>query len=294
MADSDQAAPGAPAEPLGTTAGDSDTGTAPEATPAEQAPATRLDEAGQDGVITSGQASQPRDTTSSGTEGASGDGEDGDGGTDGADGDGRQQPLLDAQRVEDLPEWAQKEIRSARKEAGDYRVRATAAEKAAQETQDRQAEVLERLAAAIGLTSDDDADDGEDGEGQAPDPEELSAAVTAAQAKARSAHVSLAVYRLSGEHDADPDALLDSRAFAEQVAELDPDADDFTDRVGEAIDAATAANPKLKATPTGQAPAQAAPSGGEFAGGPGGQSTADKSVEDFRADRRQRRRSGAA
>ncbi|MFE4203950.1 MULTISPECIES: hypothetical protein [Streptomyces] len=86
--------------------------------------------------------------------------------------------------------------------------------------------------------------------GQEATPEELTAQLTSAQAQARQTAVELAVYRTAREAGGDPDALLDSRRFADSLADIDP-AD--ADAVRAAVTAAVAANPKLSAAPVGPA-----------------------------------------
>lgn len=76
------------------------------------------------------------------------------------------------------------------------------------------------------------------------DPAELAKQVAAEQAKAREAAVQLAVYRTAGANGANPDALLDSASFLRTLAEVDPS---DTAAVAAAINAATEANPRLKA-----------------------------------------------
>lgn len=135
------------------------------------------------------------------------------------------------------------------------------AKEAAKAAQDRANAILK----AAGLTEDGKAD-----------PE---AAVTkatqerdAAMQKARDNAVQLTVYRSAGKAGADPDALLDSRGFAQAVKDLDPDAADFGDKVTEAIKAALKANPKLAAatgTQGGQGPAR---QGADHTGGSGSKS----------------------
>jgi hypothetical protein len=77
-----------------------------------------------------------------------------------------------------------------------------------------------------------------------------------AVAQARQTAVELAVYRSSSGAGADASALLDSRAFLTQVADLDPTAADFGDKVAAAIKAAIKANPKLASGPAVVAPSR--------------------------------------
>ncbi|CAM5332140.1 MULTISPECIES: hypothetical protein [Streptomyces] len=117
----------------------------------------------------------------------------------------------------------------------------------------RQAALLAKLAEKAGIELDD---------GKA-DPDKLAQQLTASQTKARQSAVELAVYRAASKHSADPEALLDSRGFLKQVDDLDPEADDFATKVGDAIKSAVESNPKLKSA---TAPAPPARSGTELAG----------------------------
>ncbi|MFE9340862.1 hypothetical protein [Streptomyces sp. NPDC007063] len=139
------------------------------------------------------------------------------------------------------------ELADARKEAGKTRV--TAKQKAADEARQELADKL------LGILDPSRA-------GQQATPEELTQQLSTAQEQARQTAVELAVYRTAREAGGDADALLDSRAFAEAVADLDP-----TDAaaVRTAVEAAVAANPKLAAA---QQPAGPPRSGTEFNGPP--------------------------
>lgn len=160
-----------------------------------------------------------------------------------------QQPAAAA--VDELPPWAQKEIKKLREEAAGNRVQAKeigdrlAAFESAQEQQ-RQA-----MAKALGLVTD-----------EPPTPEQLTeqlnatrAEVTAEQARARQAAVELAAFRAAAAAQADGNALLDSRSFVSALDGLDPSAGDFAQKVTEVISSAIEANPRYKLTP----PAPAAP-----------------------------------
>lgn len=152
-----------------------------------------------------------------------------------------------AEKVEDLPEWAQRTIRDLRKESGDRRAQATTAETERQK-------LLDGIATALGIKPEG---------AQTPKPEELTQQLTAAQAAQRQTAVELAVYRTASKHQGDPDALLDSRSFLDTVKDLDPTANDFAAKVDTAIKTAVEANQKLKA---GRAPGA---SSVDHAGGPG-------------------------
>lgn len=139
------------------------------------------------------------------------------------------------------------ELSAARKDAGKSRV--TAKQQAAD---DARADLAQQIGKALGLVKDD-----------APaDPAQLTQQLAAEQAKARQTAVELAVYRTAPAAGANPDALLDSRAFADAVATLDPT---DTDAITAAVKAAITANPRLAGQ---QAPAGPARGGAEFNGPP--------------------------
>jgi hypothetical protein len=135
------------------------------------------------------------------------------------------------QDVASLPQWAQDAIAQARQQAAGYRTRAQTAEQTSQAT-------LDRVAQALGLT----------GNGT-PDPAALAEQLTAAQAAQRQQQVENAVLRAAGRLGANPDALLDSRAFAAQLNQLDPAAGDFGTALEAAIKSAVAANTAYSAAP---------------------------------------------
>jgi alkylhydroperoxidase family enzyme len=147
-----------------------------------------------------------------------------------------------AQSVDQLPEWAQKELAKVRKEAGDYRTKAqTAADNA-------QKELTDKLAIALGLKPD-----------AASDPAALTASLTEAQSKAAQSARELAIFKAAAATGADPGRLLDSNSFMSSVAGLDP-ADGAA--VTAAIKDALASNSQLKAV-------QAAAASGTELGGTG-------------------------
>ncbi|MEE1814217.1 hypothetical protein PUR59_04175 [Streptomyces sp. SP18ES09] len=168
-----------------------------------------------------------------------------------------------------------KELEDARKDAG--KARTDAKKQAAEEAK---ASLVQELGKALGLVKDDDKD------AAPPDPAKLTAEIERATAAHRQTATELAVFKGASKHGADPDSLTDSRAFMAKLAKLDPGADDFSKKVGEAIKAAVADNPKLKAA--GQA--SAASASGEFTGGTGEpDSNGPQSIDDIRAARRKRR-----
>jgi len=132
------------------------------------------------------------------------------------------------EKVEDLPDWAQKVIRDLRDEAAGNRTGKNQAEQQHQQT-------LDKIATALGLKGDD-----------TKDPDKLAADLKDERDKTRRKTVELAVYRAAAQHDADPAALLDSRSFLDSLDDLDPNADDFGTRVGTRIADAVTKNSRLK------------------------------------------------
>ncbi|MGH3704196.1 MAG: hypothetical protein ACRDT9_06160, partial [Agromyces sp.] len=129
-------------------------------------------------------------------------------------------------KIESLDPAAQKIITDLRREAGDYRVKATTAES-------RTKAILE----AAGIVDK-------------TDPVEALKSTTAERdtfkTEAREASLKLAVYQAAGTAGGNPDALLDSNTFLASVRELDSTSSDFSTKVTDAIKAAVAANPTLK------------------------------------------------
>lgn len=138
------------------------------------------------------------------------------------------------------------------------------AEQRATEHADR-AERLQAALDAVGAALNPDASSGEQ------DPAQLAAAVAErdtqlaeVSAQLRTARVELAAHKSAGEHGARADRLLNSRAFLDTVAGLDPDGPKFEQQLGAAITAVVEADPDLyRATPA--APARG---GAEFNGPP--------------------------
>jgi len=201
-------------------------------------------------------ASSSDSDSSAGTSVGSGDGQDGaaDAGNDA--GDVGKKPQI---KGDFDPDRAARAIQAARD--GERK-----AKEAAKAANDRLAAVLR----AAGLTPD----------GKEDPAEQLKAAREAAEratARARQSAVELAVYRSAGKVGADPDAVLDSRAFLAAVADLDPDDADFGDKVNAAIKAAVKANPKLAAA--------ALSPGRQGADHTGGRTTKPKTLHDAVARR---------
>jgi hypothetical protein len=191
----------------------------------------------------------------------------------------------DAWRVEDLPPGAQKVIAKLRAENAKVRTDAKAAGEKAKASDEKFAGAVQAFMTAMGMTPEAEPE-------LTPEQRtsQLTEQLTAATAEhdktnraLRDARVELAVYRAAGRLGAEPDALLDSRSFLGEIADLDPDGDDFGTELAIAVREAVVNNPKLRAA---QAAAQP-PSGGEFSGGPAGRTDPESlSVDDFRAQRR--------
>ncbi|MFE6627356.1 hypothetical protein ACFVNB_08930 [Streptomyces rochei] len=96
--------------------------------------------------------------------------------------------------------------------------------------------ILAKLAEKAGVELDD---------GKA-DPQKLAEKLTATEAKARTNAVKLAVFQGAAAHQGDAEALLDSSSFLKRLDVLDPDADDFAEKVGEAIKDAVEKNARFK------------------------------------------------
>lgn len=114
-------------------------------------------------------------------------------------------------------------------------------------------ERVAKILAALGLKPDGKAD-----------PDELAKQHATASTDLRQSRIELAVFRTASKHQADADALLDSRTFLTGLADLDPSAADFGSKVEAAIKAAIKDNPKLKTA--GPTPVRNA---GEITGGSG-------------------------
>ncbi|MET4670825.1 hypothetical protein [Streptomyces sp. PvR018] len=164
------------------------------------------------------------------------------------------------------PAKFQKLVENLRGDVEAEKAKRTAAEKKAA---DDQAAFMKKVAGAFGIETD---------EQKPPTPEELSAQLAEAQTRtkasddrARQTQVELAVYKTAGTHGGDPDALLDSRQFANAIAKLDPADTGFDEAVGKAVKAAVDSNRKLAAkapepkepepTPAGGAPMDGAGNG---------------------------------
>lgn len=181
-------------------------------------------------------------------------------------------PAPSASSVDELPSWAQRELKKLRDEAAGNRVKANeTADALAQMRADQEAQ-RQAMAKALGLVSD-----------EPPTAEQLAEQLNATkaerdaqEARARQTAVELAVLRAAGTAQVDGNALLDSRSFVSTLDGLDPSAADFGQQVAAAINAAAEANSRYKleppapAVPPPPAPPSVPKSGGEFGAPPQG------------------------
>ncbi|WP_367128319.1 hypothetical protein [Saccharothrix sp. HUAS TT1] len=136
-------------------------------------------------------------------------------------------------------------------EARKWENRAKDNNKATQAEQAKLAGVL----AALGLKADGTED---------VKPEEITARLEQANSKAWTRGVHLQLHQLAPKHGADATALLDSMTFVnslDDLTDVDPDDADFTAQLDKRIQAAIAANPKLKADPGPTPPKRSGPDG---------------------------------
>ena len=179
-------------------------------------------------------------------------------------------------KVEDLPAWAQTHIKALRDENAKARTGLAEQKKATETVDSRLSTLMDGLAGALGLKTEETA--------APPDPEKLVGDLAARTTQLRDANVRLAVWELASKPEvgANTAHLMDSASFLRTLAGLDPEAVDFTDKLGAAVTAAVAADPTRFKAPAAQA--AHVPSGGDFTGGPGGRTKPeDMSVDDFRA-----------
>ncbi|WP_193118447.1 hypothetical protein [Brachybacterium tyrofermentans] len=153
--------------------------------------------------------------------------------------------VTEAQTVEELPDWAQRELRRGRDDSGRYRSERDAAKTEADER-------VQAILKAAGIEPD---------EGSNEDPVQAAAAAREqAEADARAARVELAVFRAAPGKNADPARLLNTNSFHERVKGLDPT---DSDALAAAIEDEVKTNPYLASTQA------AARSSADFTGGDG-------------------------
>lgn len=156
------------------------------------------------------------------------------------------------QDVASLPDWAQRELASARADASRARneAKATAAQEAT-------AEVTKRLAAALGITP----------EGQAPDPATLQAQIVERETQLKIERIENAAYRAATRLGANPEMLLNWSPFLASARQLDPSAADFATQLDAVVTGTVTGNPFLQAAQQpGAAPPPFAPNPAQQAG----------------------------
>lgn len=128
-----------------------------------------------------------------------------------------------------------------------------ALDKAAQD-QATTKKTLDAIAVALGLKK-----------GEEVDPQKLADQLTAERDKAakdaQDARVELTVFRAADTHKADAGALLDSREFMRDVAELDPSAKDFNAELAALIKQRVKDNPTRYGRPEQGPPKKSGPAG---------------------------------
>lgn len=179
-------------------------------------------------------------------------------------------------KVEDLPEGAQRHIQETRADAANRRAAAQAAETARKASDEALKAVMDGLTKIVNP-------------GQTPEtpltPEQLTAEVTGLRGnntslKAQNTRqtVLLKAWERGTVAGAEVTALLDSIQFRDSLKGLDPTAADFQSTLDTKIKEGIALDPRRFTAASVQA-AAAAPSGGDFGGGPAGATQEDDSVE---------------
>lgn len=156
-------------------------------------------------------------------------------------------------------------VKRANAQAADYRTKLRAQEQATTDLQtklDEQAATLSKLASVFNPDAPADNDPAQALTTITAEAETLRAELTTARAE-------LTVHTLAADNGANPNALLDSRAFLNSLQALDATADNYRDQVAEAIKTAVEHNANLSAT--GPAPAKGgAPGAGQGSAAAGG------------------------
>jgi hypothetical protein len=164
-----------------------------------------------------------------------GDGDAGDDGADGGDDTGSDGDDTDKDGKDgDKPDDKDPRVTRANKDAAKYRTQLRGVEKELADTKT----LLERVQKAFGGKDDDD-----------PTEVATKAAEKAATLEAEKAalQAELLVTRLAPKHNADAEALLDSRSFTDTLAGLDQADDDYSDQVAQAIKDAVSKNAAYRA-----------------------------------------------
>ncbi len=120
-----------------------------------------------------------------------------------------------------------------------------AAEQAKTQAEQQRQEMLDGIAKALGIKSDDTP----------PDPAELQRTlgeretrVTDLEGEVLNLNKELAAWRVAAQQGVNAASLMDSRSFLNEVSRLDPTADNFTTSVEQAVRHAVEQNPALRGT----------------------------------------------
>jgi len=149
-------------------------------------------------------------------------------------------------KVEDLPDWAQKLIRDARKEAAEHRTGKNSAEQKYQGT-------LDAIAKALGLKQDEKLS-----------PEDLAKQLEERDSELYRMRVERGMARACRKHGADEDLTVALLAHQGKLDDLDPSAKDFDAKLDALVKTAVDSNQKLRLTQAaGKSSVDHATGGGE-------------------------------
>jgi hypothetical protein len=167
-------------------------------------------------------------------------------------------PAAQARTVDELPDWAQKHFKDLRAENAASRTKLKELTDAQAAAETARQDQMAKLATAFGLKPEEAT------------PEQIAAERDAAQqqaadatSRARSTAIELAAFRAAAALQADPNKVLDSRAFVATLDGLDPADPAFAQLVSDRVAAALEVNPAWRvipvALPAAQAPAPQQP-----------------------------------
>ena len=162
-------------------------------------------------------------------------------------------------------------VKRANSEAAKYRTERNTLQQQVTDLQNGQQAMLDNIAKALGLKPEDAGDD------PAKQVTTLTGTVDTLTTENATLKAALLVHDLAPEAGANATALLDSHKFTTLLIGLDPAADDYRDKVAEAIEAAVDQNANLKAG-GGQVPPSrgGAPEAGQGAGDQAGAVTQEQ------------------
>lgn len=168
----------------------------------------------------------------------------GDSGADAGDAganDAGDQSGEDGQQNDDGPEAGDdNKVQRANREAARYRTEKNALQQQLQEAQTAQQEMLANIAKALGIAPEDSGGD------PAKQVSELTGQVQSLTSDKAALEAQLIVHDLASGLNAKASALLDSKAFTNALAELDPAEQDYRTKVADAIKEAVSKNPAYR------------------------------------------------